>query len=76
VVRVSRGLEESRLEVAIGKLAEVILPDDFVAARGALASDNLDLRDRLIAEVLQLTSAEVGARAGLQIKNPYATAAS
>ena len=60
---------------AIEKLAEVILPDDLGDARGALAADNLNLRDTFIARVPQLTSAEVGARAGLQTKNPYATAA-
>jgi hypothetical protein len=75
VVRVSGKLEENRLEAAIGKLAEVILPDDLAAARGVLAADNLELRDRFIAEVPQLTSAEIGAHAGLRTKNPYATAA-
>ena len=35
----------------------------------------LELRDRFVAEVPQLTSAEIGARAGLKTKNPYATAA-
>jgi hypothetical protein len=75
VVRVSATLDESRLEAAIGKLAEVLLPDELADARGALASDNLELRDRFIAAVRQLTSAEVGAQAGLKTKNPYATAA-
>lgn len=75
VVRVSATLDESRLETAIGKLAEVLLPDELADARGALASDNLELRDRFVAEVPQLTSAEIGARAGLRTKNPYATAA-
>jgi len=65
VVRVSATLDESRLESAIGKLAEVLLPDELADARGALASDNLELRDRFVAEVPQLTSAEIGARAGL-----------
>ena len=68
-------LDEIRLQSAIGKLAEVLLPDELTDARGALASDNLELRDRVIAEVRQLTSAEVGAPAGLKTKNPYATAA-
>ncbi len=75
VVRVSATLDETRLESAIGKLAEVLLPDELADARGALASDNLELRDRFIANVPQLTSAEIGAQAGLRAKNPYATAA-
>jgi hypothetical protein len=75
VVRVSATLDESRLESAIAKLAEVLLPDELADARGALASDNLELRDRFIAEVAQLTSAEIGAQAGLKTKNLYATAA-
>jgi hypothetical protein len=75
VVRVSATLDETRLESAIGKLAEVLLPDELADARGALASDNLELRDRFIAEVSQLTSAEIGAQAGLKTKNRYATAA-
>lgn len=75
VVRVSATLDETRLEAAIGKLAEVLLPDELADARGALASDNLELRDRFVAEVPQLTSAEIGTQAGLKTKNPYATAA-
>src|SRR5574337_100467 len=75
LVRVSATLDESRIESAIGKLAEVLLPDELADARGALASDNLELRDRFIAQVPQLTSAQVGAHAGLKTKNPYATAA-
>ncbi|MGO9233086.1 MAG: hypothetical protein ACLP4V_02975 [Methylocella sp.] len=75
VVRISATLDENRLESAISKLAEVLLPDELADARGALASDNLELRDRLIAEVPQLTSAEIGEQAGLRTKNPYATAA-
>lgn len=75
VVRVSGTLDEARLESAIGKLAEVLLPDELADARGGLASDNLELRDRFVAEVPQLMSAEIGAQAGLRTKNPYATAA-
>lgn len=75
LVRVSRASDQSRLEAAIEKLAEVILPDDLGIARGALASDNLNLRDRFIAETPQLTSADVGRMSGLRTKNPYATAA-
>ncbi|MDX8449225.1 hypothetical protein RFM41_32675 [Mesorhizobium sp. VK25A] len=75
VVRVSATLDETRLESAISKLAEVLLPDELADARGALASDNLELRDRFVSEVPQLTSAEIGAQAGLKTKNPYATAA-
>jgi hypothetical protein len=75
IVRVSATLDESRLESAISKLAEVLLPDERVDARGVLASDNLELRDRFIAQVPQLTSTEIGTQAGLKAKNPYATAA-
>jgi hypothetical protein len=75
IVRVSATLDETRLEAAIGKLAEILLPDELADARGALASDNLELRDRFVGEVPQLTSAEIGAQAGLKTKNPYATAA-
>lgn len=75
VVRVSGSLDEARLESAIVKLADVLLPDELADARGALASDNLQLRDRFLAATPQLTSAEVGAQAGLKTKNPYATAA-
>ena len=75
VIRISGSVEESRLEAAIGELAEVILPDELADARGPLASDNLELRDRFIAEVPQLTSTDIGALAGLKTKNPYATAA-
>jgi len=75
VVRASATLDEARLESAIGKLAEVLLPDELADARGTLAFDNLELRDRFVAEVPQLTSAEIGAQAGLKTTNPYATAA-
>jgi hypothetical protein len=75
VVRVSARLDESRLESAIVKLADVLLPDELADARGALASDNLELRDRFVAEVPQLTSTEIAAQAGLKSKNRYATAA-
>lgn len=40
-----------------------------------LAADNLEVRDRFIAEVPQLTSAEIGNRAGSSARNLYATAA-
>lgn len=53
----------------------MILPDELGDARGALAKDNLDLRDRFIWEIALLTSAEVGTQAGSGAKNPYATAA-
>ena len=75
VVRVTGTLEASRQEAAIAKLAEIILPDTLADARGALAADNLDLRDRFIAQTSPLTSAEVGVQAGHRSKNPYATAA-
>ena len=61
----SATLDESRLESAIGKLAEVLLPDELADARGALVSDSLELRDRFLAEVPQLISAEIGAQAKL-----------
>lgn len=75
LVRVTGTLEASRQEAAIARLAEVILPDDLADARGALAADNLELRDRFIAQTSHLTSAEVAAQAGHKSSNPYATAA-
>lgn len=72
---VAMHVDASRQEAAIAKLAEVILPDDIAAARGALAADNLALRDRFVAETAPLTSAQVGERAGHSSSNPYATAA-
>lgn len=74
-IHATEHLDATRQEAAIGRLADIILPDDLAAARGALAADNLDLRDRFIAEIPCLTSAEVGARAGHSSSNPYATAA-
>jgi len=75
LVRVTGGLAASRQEAAIAKLADILLPDDLAAARGPLAADNLDLRDRLIAQTAPLTSAQVAAQAGYRGRNPYATAA-
>jgi hypothetical protein len=75
VVRVSGTLETIRQEAAIAKLADVILPNDLADARGALAADNLDLRDRFVAQTSPLTSAQVAAQAGHRSSNPYATAA-
>jgi len=75
LMRVTGGLAASRQEAAIAKLADILLPDDLAAARGPLAADNLDLRDRLIAQTAPLTSAQVAAQAGYQGRNPYATAA-
>lgn len=75
VIRVTETLEENRQEAAIARLAEVFLPDSLADARGALAADNLELRDRFVAETRPLTSAEVGAHAGHRGSNPYATAA-
>lgn len=75
VIRVAETLEENRQEAAIARLAEVLLPDSLADARGALAADNLELRDRFVAETRPLTSAEVGALAGHRGGNPYATAA-
>ncbi|GGC76521.1 hypothetical protein [Chelatococcus reniformis] len=60
----SATLDESRCEAAIGKLAEVLLPDELADARRALASDNLELGGRLTADVRQFTSAEVEPRRG------------
>ena len=62
--RVPATLGASRQEAAIAKLAEILLPDDLAAARGTLAADNLELRDRFIAETAPLTSADIGAQAG------------
>lgn len=75
VLQVTKGLEPQRQEAAIAKLAEVILPDPRAELRGAIALDNLRLRDRFLAEEGVLTSAEVGDRAGHRGRNPYATAA-
>ena len=75
LVRVSGTIDESRLEVAIGKLAEVLLPDALEEARGVIAADNLELRDRFVHEVPQLTSIEISRKSGAGAKNEYATAA-
>ena len=75
VIQVSEGLETSRIETAIAKLAEVILPDDLGGARAAIADDNLTLRDRFIAAIPCLSSVEVGKHAGHKASNAYATAA-
>ncbi len=53
-----------------------MLPDSLAEARGAIALDNLELRDRFIAEEPVLTSAEVGMQSGRASRsNPYATVA-
>ncbi len=75
VIQVVERVEANRLEAAITKLADVILPDELGEALGPLAADNLEIRDRFVAQVPCLKSAEVGARAGLRSTNPYATAA-
>ncbi|WP_087000943.1 hypothetical protein [Rhizobium sullae] len=75
LVRVSGTVEENRLEAAIGKLAEVLLPDELEDARGVLAADNLELRDRFVHELPQLSSIDVGKQSGSSAKNSYATAA-
>ena len=75
MLRLSSTLDARRQEDAIIKLAEVIIPDDLEAARGVFAVDNLKLRDRFLAEVATLSSAEVGERAGHSKVNPHATAA-
>lgn len=75
LIRVSGTIEESRLEAAIEKLAEVLLPDELEDARGILAADNLELRDRFLLDVPQLNSVEIGKKAGSSAKNGYATAA-
>lgn len=74
VLDVMHGIEPSRQETAIAKLAEVILPDPLVDARGPLALDNLELRDRFVVETRPLTSLEVAEQAGFKGSNPYATA--
>lgn len=73
--RIAKGLEPQRQEAAIAKLAEVILPDPRAEVRGAIALDNLQLRDRFLAEEGVLTSAQIAERAGHRGRNPYATAA-
>jgi hypothetical protein len=75
VVRVGEDLESARIEAAIEKLAEVMLPDDMGVARGAIASDNLAIRDRFVAEIPCFSSVEVGKNAGHNAENLYATAA-
>lgn len=76
VIQATENLDAARQEAAIAKLAEVMLPDPLLEARGAIARDNLELRDRFIAEERVLTSAEVGEHSGHRGKsNPYATAA-
>jgi ribosomal 50S subunit-recycling heat shock protein len=75
VFKATENLDSARHEAAIAKLAEVMLPDPLMEARGALALDNLKLRDRFVAEEAVLTSLDVGERSGHQSGNPYATAA-
>jgi hypothetical protein len=76
VIQATENLDATRQETAIAKLAEVMLPDPLSEARGAIALDNLRLRDRFLAEEGTLTSAEVGEQSGSRGKsNPYATAA-
>lgn len=72
--RAVSGLETDRQEAAIAKLADVILPDPLADARGPLALDNLELRDRFVTETHPLTSVEVAKLAGSRGTNPYATA--
>jgi hypothetical protein len=73
--RIFEEVSAQRQEAAIAKLADVLLPDPLAEARGVLAADNLELRDRFVAEEPVLTAAEVGTQAGLALSNPYATAA-
>lgn len=75
LIQVTGTLEASRQEAAIARLADVLLPNDLADARGVLAADNLELRDRFVAQTAPLTSADVAARAGHKSGNPYATAA-
>jgi hypothetical protein len=75
VVQVSDNIGSYRIESAIAKLADVMLPDDLGEARGAIVSDNLAIRDRFIAEIPCLTSVDVGRNAGHRAGNQYATAA-
>jgi hypothetical protein len=76
VIQATYNLEPARQETAIAKLAEVMLPDPLAEARGPLALDNLELRDRFVVEVPVLTSADVGRQSGHGSRsNPYATAA-
>jgi hypothetical protein len=74
-VEATRKLDAERQEAAIARLAEVILPDPLMEARGAIALDNLELRDRFVAENDVLTSAAIGRRSGHRSRNLYATAA-
>ena len=52
-----------------------MLPDDMGETRGAIASDNLAIRDRFVAEIPCFTSVEIGKNAGHKAENLYATAA-
>ena len=75
VLQLSSTLDARRHEDAIAKLADVMIPDELGAARGILAADNLELRDRFMAQVPTLSSVEVGKRVGHSKVNPHATAA-
>ena len=75
VVQVSENIGSDRIESAIAKLADVMLPDDLAEARGAIVSDNLAIRDHFVAEIPCLTSVDVGRNAGHRAGNQYATAA-
>ncbi|HEY1856605.1 hypothetical protein [Acidocella sp.] len=74
VVDASNHIDQHRMEAAILKLAEVILPDDQGEVRGTLAMDNLKLRDRFVDETGPLTSLEVAKLSGSKGTNLYATA--
>jgi hypothetical protein len=74
VGRLGEEVLERRQEDVIEKLVDVFIPDTVPDARGALAADNLEVRDRFLAEVGSLTSAEVWKQSGLKSKNPYVPA--
>jgi hypothetical protein len=74
LLRVAGRLDATRQEAAIARLAEALLPDPIAEARGALALDELRARDRFLAEIPTLTSAEVAECAASRSSNRAATA--
>jgi hypothetical protein len=74
LLRVTGRLDAARQEAAIARLAEALLPDPIAEARGALALDELRARDRFLAEIPTLASAEIAERAASRSQNRAATA--
>jgi hypothetical protein len=74
VLRATANLSAKRQEVAIAKLADVLLPDALAPARGVLASDELEIRDRFLATYPSWSSQQIHEMSGLGGSNRYATA--